>query len=182
MWIGAGVFIAALVVAVFVLGALNGDDGAPQRERPDYRFGVQTFPDLGRLHIAAGETFDGYNSNPPTSGPHGPVATFGVHDEAVPRESAVHNMEHGGVVVWYNCAGSEPLDDAACTQLRDSLAAVVQGAVERERLVLMTPYTAMSSRIALTAWQTLDEFDEFDAARVDAFIESFERKFNPEEF
>jgi hypothetical protein len=40
----------------------------------------------------------------------------------------------------------------------------------------------MPHRIALTAWRTLDAFDEFDAKRVEAFIDAYERKFNPEGF
>jgi hypothetical protein len=32
----------------------------------------------------------------------------------------------------------------------------------------------MESRIALTAWQRLDKFDEFDADRIRAFIERYE--------
>ena len=49
-------------------------------------------------------------------------------------------------------------------------------------LVMMTPYSNMPDRIALTAWQTLDAFDEFDLARVQAFISAYERRFNPEGF
>ena len=32
----------------------------------------------------------------------------------------------------------------------------------------------MGSRIALTAWQRLDKFDDFDAQRIRAFIERYE--------
>ncbi len=46
----------------------------------------------------------------------------------------------------------------------------------------MTPYTLMDSRIALTAWGYLDTFEEFDEARVRAFIETFECNFDPEGF
>jgi len=40
----------------------------------------------------------------------------------------------------------------------------------------------MTQRIALTAWQTLDVFDDFDSARVADFIDRYERLFNPEGF
>ena len=46
----------------------------------------------------------------------------------------------------------------------------------------MAPYAGMEHLIALTAWRTLDAFDEFDGQRVQAFIDSFDRKFNPEGF
>jgi hypothetical protein len=38
----------------------------------------------------------------------------------------------------------------------------------------------MDNRIALTAWQNLDAFDEFDKTRIEAFIASFECNFDPE--
>ncbi|MCH8346663.1 MAG: DUF3105 domain-containing protein, partial [Chloroflexi bacterium] len=47
---------------------------------------------------------------------------------------------------------------------------------------LMAPYAGMEHLIALTAWRTLDTLDEFNEQRVQAFIDSFDRKFNPEGF
>jgi hypothetical protein len=40
----------------------------------------------------------------------------------------------------------------------------------------------MPRRIALTAWGILDEFDEFDGARVKLFIDTFECAYDPEHF
>lgn len=175
--------ISAALIAILAAWGCGGGDGDGE-SRPDYPFPVQTFEDQGQEHLPPGQAFDFYNSNPPTSGPHAPApAPWGVSDSLVPREVAVHNMEHGGVVIWYNCAGGEqPLDDAACRQLRDQLASVTEAALSNGKLILMTPYLEMERRIALTAWQNLDTFDEFDQARIEAFIESFERKFNPEGF
>ena len=45
-----------------------------------------------------------YNTIPPTSGPHlGSLARWGVHDEPIPNELQVHNLEDGGVMVQYDC-------------------------------------------------------------------------------
>lgn len=55
-----------------------------------------------------------YNSIPPVGGPHWPVpAAWGNSTVPVPDERAVHNMEHGGVVVSYNAI---PQDDLAKIQ------------------------------------------------------------------
>ncbi|MCH8920363.1 MAG: DUF3105 domain-containing protein [Chloroflexi bacterium] len=166
------------VAAVVVLLSGGGDS------RPDYPFPVQTFEDQGRDHLAPGETYDSYNSDPPTTGPHAPApAEWGVHDLPVAKEVLPHNMEHGGVIVLYNCsAGEAPLDDAGCQNLRDQLAAVTESNRDNGKLVLMAPYAGMEHLIALAAWRTLDAFDEFDGQRVQAFIDSFDRKFNPEGF
>ncbi len=167
-----------MVVAIAVLLSSCGDS------RPDYPFPVQTFEDLGREHLMAGETYDSYNSNPPTTGPHAPAAAeFRVHDTPLPKEVLPHNLEHGGVVILYDCsAGEAPLDDAGCQELRDQLAAITETLLSDGKLILMAPYSGMERTIALTAWRTLDAFDQFDEQRVQAFIDSFERKFNPEGF
>ena len=47
---------------------------------------------------------------------------------------------------------------------------------------MLGPYSEMPRRIALTAWTKLDTFDEFDAQRVERFIDTYERAFNPEGF
>ena len=150
--------------------------------RPDYPYPVQTFEDQGREHLAVGQPYDFYNSNPPTSGPHGPAVDWGVHDQPVPKEALVHGMEHGGVVILYDCSAGVPLDDAQCPALRDQLAAVVNSNLSNRKLVLVVPYAGLERRIALTAWRTLDTLDQFDEGRVQAFIDAYDRKFNPEGF
>ncbi len=183
-WIGALVIIAIVFVLMFALSIFAGDEAKHSTNHPPYPYDVKVLEDLGRDHIPEGQIFDGYNSSPPTSGPHGPVLPWGVQDLPVPKERAVHNMEHGGVVVWYDCTGGEKQDAESCTRLRDQLAAIVRPAVEEGMFILMTPYTGIENEnsIALTAWQHLDAFSKFDAVRVQAFIASFECKFNEEGF
>ena len=117
-------------------------------------------------------------SNPPTSGPHNASpARWGVYgaDDAVPKENFVHNMEHAGVVVTYNCTNC----DEVVGKLRD----IVEGYLNDGRLVVMTPYTEMDPEtIALASWGRLEKFPvgEFDEGRVRRYIEAHERRFNPE--
>ncbi|MBI2913179.1 MAG: DUF3105 domain-containing protein [Chloroflexi bacterium] len=184
----AGLWRASLLlgpaIALLTLAACGGGSSSDGDVPSGYPYPVQTFADQGRDHLTTGQTYDGYNSDPPTSGPHAPsAASWGVSSLELPKEVPVHNMEHGGVVVWYNCQGGpQPLDDTACQQLRGRLAAIVQEFVGQKKEVLMTSYSPMEHRVALTAWRTLDAFDEFDEARVRLFITTFERKFNPEGF
>jgi hypothetical protein len=181
-WISAGIFIFVLVVIVFVLRPFDTSSKHSENHPPyPAEYGVQTFADLGRQHIPAGTEFDGYNSRPPTSGPHGPAVAWGVQNAPVSEESLVHNLEHGGVVIWYNCdGGPQPLDEPACDRLIADLTGVVDSRVDDGMYIVLTPYAEMDNRIALTAWQNLDSFDEFDEKRIEAFIKSFECKFDPE--
>ncbi|HLF70816.1 MAG TPA: DUF3105 domain-containing protein [Dehalococcoidia bacterium] len=118
-----------------------------------------------------------YTSNPPTSGPHSSTPmSFKVLDNPGPKENLIHNMEHGGIVVWYNTT-----DQAVIDQLKK----VVQGEIDRRRLVVMTAYSGMEpNTIALTAWTRLDKFSagELTDKRVETFIDAHNKRFNPEGF
>ncbi len=177
--------IVAMGLALLVLGliAACGDDSSARPSPEGGSYPVQQFADQGRDHLSAGTSYNAYNSNPPTSGPHAPApAPWGVSATPLPKEVPVHNMEHGGVVIWLNCAAAPPLSQADCATMASQLGAIVRDAVAAGKLVVMTPYPDMEQRIALTAWRTLDAFAEFDEARVRDFIERHERAFNPEGF
>ncbi|OGM15709.1 hypothetical protein A2985_01030 [Candidatus Woesebacteria bacterium RIFCSPLOWO2_01_FULL_43_11] len=63
----------------------------------------ESVTDAGRDHITDiyGVT---YTSNPPTSGPHFPVwAKPGVYDRFISDGYLIHSMEHGYVIIWYDC-------------------------------------------------------------------------------
>src|SRR5258707_14448802 len=61
-------------------------------------------PIQGRNHITEGVPHDPYNSEPPSSGPHyATPAHAGFYDQATADEYLVHSMEHGYVIIWYNC-------------------------------------------------------------------------------
>ena len=176
LFVATFAILAAAAVVVFLLRS-GGDS------RPDYPYPVQTFDDQGREHLPVGQRYDFYNSDPPTSGPHSSQpADWGVHEEPVAKEMQVHNLEHGGVAVLYDCSAGVALTDAQCRELGVQLAVIVQGDISAGKLVLMSPYAGMEHRIALTAWGTLDTLDAFDAGRIQAFIDHYERLFNPEGF
>lgn len=123
-----------------------------------------------------------YASNPPTSGPHsGTSARPGIYDDSnpVPKENFVHNLEHTGVVLLYNCTNC----DETVQKLRD----IFQGYLKdsRSQALVMTPYKEMEPEtIALASWSRLDKFpvSEFDESRVRRFIEVHECRFDPEGF
>jgi hypothetical protein len=118
----------------------------------------------GTLHIPRDQPVTHeYTSVPATSGHHyddlGAPARWGVHDDPIPDEVLVHNLEHAGVGIHYNCP-------EGCDELIVQLKAIAS----RAQKVIMSPYPGMDARIALTAWTYLDKFDEFNEERVRAFI------------
>ena len=149
---------AAIVAAVIVLGFTGYFAYRAQADLPGAKL-----PDLGNRHIPTAETpHDSYNSDPPTSGPHLPyIAPWGVHTTPIARELQVHNLEDGGVLVQYDCD---------CPDLVAKLRPIVE---RHDRHVILAPYPGMKSRIALTAWQRIDEFDDFDEKRITRFIDAY---------
>ena len=102
-----------------------------------------------------------YNTRPATSGAHyGFTVQWGVHDRIIPDEILVHNLEHGGVGIHYNCP-------EGCDELIRKLAEMAG----RYDKVVMSPYADMDSEIALTAWTFIDRLGEFDEKRITDFIE-----------
>lgn len=168
---GGALLLAILALVIYV----NIRNTAPAG-------GEETWPAQGNTHIQQGSASPiEYNTTPPTSGPHYPgLAPWAIYDEPIRYEQVVHNMEDGGVIVYYQC-------EDGCPELREQLAEVVQPYIDSGRHVLMMPndpnwtgfgsqsaHKDMESRIALTAWQRLDKFDEFDAGRIRLFIERYE--------
>ena len=157
-----GAFVAiATVAGLFILslfaGSLPITIGSPSGDAG------QRLSDLGTNHISRGDSHEPYNSVPATSGWHyadvGSPTRWGIHNEVVPDEVLVHNLEHGGVGVHYNCPDG-------CSDLVEKLSDIV----ERANKVVMSPYPDMDTTIVLTAWNYIDEFDEFDEERITNFI------------
>ncbi len=122
-------------------------------------------PSQGNAHIVEAQVGQfAYNTLPPTSGPHlGSLARWGVHDEPIPNELQVHNLEDGGVIVNYDCP-------EGCPDLVAQLAEVVE---HYDEGVILAPYPGMDTRIALTAWQRIDQFEGFDAERIERFVHAY---------
>jgi hypothetical protein len=108
------------------------------------------------------EPHPAYASDPPTSGPRLRVlADWGVHRLPVPPELQAHNLEHGGVLIQYNCP--EPCPD---------LAAQLEEIARQRDFVLVAPYPKMDAKIALTAWGRIETLDDFDAETILRFVDA----------
>lgn len=114
-----------------------------------------------------------WNSFPPTSGPHfGQWVTWGASEEPVPLTHAVHNLEHGGIVLWYGSRVPDDEVDALLRFYRDD----PQG-------MLVAPLPELGDKIALTAWNTPDptkqgqgvlaELTSFDEDAFEAFRDAY---------
>ena len=144
--------------------------------------GEESVATMGNTHIAQGSLSPvRYNTTPPTSGPHYPgLAPWGVNRQPQRYEQVIHNLEDGGVIVYYQCADG-------CPELIDQLTGVLKPYADAGRKVMLVPndptwteggsqplHQDMGTRIALVTWQRIDKFDDFDADRIRAFVDRYE--------
>lgn len=124
---------------------------------------METFPDMGRAHLAAGETPPEYNSDPPTTGPHSPqAASCGIYLSEVPDPIQVHNLEHGTVVIQYQSG----LDD-------DELQALQDYARTKQSHILLAPRSGLSHQVVLTSWTRMLRLESVDLDTIEVFFQRF---------
>ena len=129
----------------------------------------ERFPSQGNRHITLGTAIPPYNTDPPTSGPHTPgLASWGTYlpGDTVHDERLVHNMEDGGVILWYR-----PGDDEDETLRRVS---ALEEVSRNYRRIVIVPRPEMETRYAFTAWQRMQRFDDIEPEPMRAFIDAFE--------
>jgi hypothetical protein len=117
----------------------------------------------GGVHVDIGSTIE-WGHEPPHSGDHFPTwETAGEHAEVVERGYWVHNLEHGWIVLAYNCpAGC----DAELEQLRAVLAA------RPDLDILMTEDPLLEgSKFAAISWTWVHAFDEPVMAELLCFVD-----------
>lgn len=148
---GGGKSFKKIIVWVVILAALGaGGYGlyalvkSRIPEGPDFS---TAYPVISREHIAEGSRGGGYNSNPPTSGPHyGSPAPVGFYRKELPDERVIHNLEHGDVWVAYH-----PRVESVARPQLEQFADFAK--------VIITPRSANEADIAVVSWGRVDAFD-----------------------
>jgi hypothetical protein len=126
---------------------------------------------------------DEWQTMPPTSGPHfGEPAIFGMYEEPIQLARAVHNLEHGGIAIYYGDDVPEEQVEALRRFYREDPVGL-----------LLAPLPRIGNKIALTAWTApvqgeegdplghLAECTRFDAGAFDAFRDDLRFR-GPERF
>ncbi len=126
----------------------------------------EKFDSEGQTHVPDG-TPVAYKNNPPSSGDHwASPLPYGKYEDEQPRERWVHSLEHGGVVLLYNCPDG-------CEDARATLVKVHDDTETDEtgrRRVIVVPDSKMPHRFAAVAWQWVLAMDEVDEAQLRCFI------------
>lgn len=161
------IILIAVVLLIIFLGWLFAESSKP--------LPGQKITDLGRGHVPVGTKVD-YNSNPPTSGKHYEEwVRKGMYDEERDDRNLVHSLEHGYIVMYYKCtkvpeteaSSSANLDQ--CQSGKEKLAEVYEKKGQHKLIVI--PRSNLDTNFAVTAWDYLDKFNDFDENRIEKFID-----------
>jgi hypothetical protein len=166
-----GVLLVGVILIALVLVLGSG---------PNPNAGVQQ-PDDGNAHVAPGTTCrsdeapcgaDPYSSTPATSGPHwdpSALANWGVYSTPQNESQVVHNLEHGGIVIWYD---PEAVSDEDVDTLERYVTSQVSQGISGRFKFILSPWGGsdpLPSPIAVTSWRWLLELDEANTAAIDDF-------------
>lgn len=132
------------------------------------RLGVEQ-PDQGRDHIEVGQEHEPYNSDLPSSGPHysnsQAPARWGIHDQELPPEVFVHNLEHGGIVVAYH--PDLPADQIK--KIKELFGSPFSDSKFKPSKPLVFPRAKNSKPIMLAGWRRTLNLDNYDEEKLKQF-------------
>jgi hypothetical protein len=151
---------AILVVVAVIAWVMLRDAGKPGQSQA-----IMT----DRSHLqSATDAHVPYSTDPPTSGPHTQaVPAFKVYTEPIAKESQVHGLEDGGVVINYQ----PDLDKATVDKLAEIANLYIH--TPGKENIIMSPYPGLSNPIVLTTWGRMDRLDTLDEPRIRAFIDAY---------
>ncbi len=157
--IRTGLIVAAGVLIVGTVGFFIVQKAIPE-ELP----GVAKQANNGRSHVTNTETVP-YGTATPTSGTHSAgSAGCGIFGQAFPPEVAVHALEHGTVVIWY-----QPNLEASVIS---DLASMVRQFDDR---VILSPNFGLTDPVVATAWTRSKSYSGADA-EIPSFIETYRNR------
>ena len=157
LWVVVGLGVLVVIGAIVWQGV-----------RP--RAGVE-MPVMQSDHIPTDSDPGEYNSDPPTSGPHYAdelnAGFYETNNYQYPAGYLVHNLEHGYIVFWYNCAR---FDEGDCAELKTQIKSVMDEVNNVK--VIAYPWDTLDVPVVITSWGRMQKMQSFDAAQARAFYQA----------
>lgn len=152
------IIIGIIAAAVLVLGGLVAFD-ATKNTAVLEPMGTKAEIE-GAQHVLDGTKVE-YKTEPPTSGSHYTVpAAWGVYDRELADEVLVHNLEHGGVNIFYH-------PQFASAEDIEKLKSLAKRYVSK---VVLAPRTKNVAPIELASWGYYLHLDSFGEDTIRDFI------------
>jgi hypothetical protein len=185
--IGVGVVAVALVACGDSATTVNyvGNTSCPTSTAQPYGLpGVngdhtvgQAIDEMPHFHVPQGTQIQ-FNHDPPTSGCHYSIPSqapvpVGAYDREIPAEYWVHNLEHGYIVVLYNCPSGCDSDFQKLVAWRKTLPPDPggKGAIPYTKVVVL-PWHSMPRKFAAVSWDYYIGWDSLDISKVQEFYDN----------
>lgn len=138
-------------------------------------------PNAGQAHVSPGSACrtspetcgvdsNPYTSLPATSGPHwDSPANWGAYSTPQSESQLIHNLEHGGIVIWYD---PEALDAGDVDALTSYVNAQVASGVSGRYKFILSPWgdeVPLPAPIVATGWRYTLDLETADTAAIDEF-------------
>lgn len=194
--IWGGILVGVVLVAAFVLVSSSQPayacsiqlDPAPSAS-PGASIVGQPEDDMARGHVAVGTSVT-YTYCPPASGKHynapgqGPLPPrFYGPDTTIVPQGWIHNLEHGGLVILYNCA--KGCDNASLDQLRQLASTFPASPRCKIAGGLISPVIArfdqMKASFAAIVWDRVLFQDTLNTSQILEFFKNVGETTNPEQ-
>ncbi len=166
-----GVLVVGVIILALVLLFAGG---------PNPSAGTQQ-PNDGNAHVPVGTTCrspeapcgpDPYSSLPGTSGPHwdpSGLAQWGAYSTPQNESQLIHNLEHGGVIIWYD---PDQVDTDGVSELTSFVNSQVSAGISGRFKFILSPWAGdeeLPAPVVVTAWRQLLELDEVDTDAINDF-------------
>ena len=156
---GRGCAASAVALGLVAFAVVVGGGWLAFRPDPELA-GVSRPSNRGGGHVAAAT----YDSPTPTSGPHEARAPrCGTYRDPLDPALAVHGLEHGAVVLWY---------DAERPDLADQLGGATE---EWDSHVIISASDEIDQPIVATAWGRLKAYDASDP-EITEFVRTYRQR------
>ncbi len=163
--IGGSAIALALIAGLILPGigglTVPGATDQPPAEERDPLTGTQV--DIQPGGLIESDTTITYTTTPPASGPRlETAAAWGIHEEQVPDEAIVRNLEQGAVVFNHGLVEESDLAD---------LQAFVEGQPGYPGCYVVHPYPGVpEGSVTLTSWGWTHTAELSDKTVIDAFV------------
>ncbi|MFF9569033.1 DUF3105 domain-containing protein [Streptomyces sp. NPDC014685] len=161
--ITASVAVVAALVAGggYLMSAADDQEKAEAEAKSSPVKGERTWDKLSQNHV---DKQVSYPMNPPVGGDHNPVwmnCNADVYTKAIPKENAVHSLEHGAVWVTYT------------DKARPADVEKLSTRVKTTPYSLMSPVEDQAAPIMLSAWGKQVTVTSATDARVEQFFTKY---------
>jgi hypothetical protein len=162
----SGFIILGIVAAAFVFSGSGDSESSARSAVAALREAGCTYQNpksQGRDHVEALPAGFKPNSTPRSSGPHSnQTIIYGSYTDTVPELNAVHNIEHGAVIIWYG----PDVPESTLDQISEFYDGDPNG-------LIVSRHPELGDDIALVAWTHVARCPSFDENAASRFVERF---------